>query len=121
MAQLDWAIDIIPAGTLVAFQPKLVPPAAPGAPLNAQAQDIVTWGNRTQDTHQPWPTVGNTAGGAPVPVPPSGNPAGYLCDPIPPDSSSQPQFVVTGTVGTVINYCCRFHPTERGSIVIVTL
>ena len=46
-AQLDWAIDIISSGTQVAFQPKLVPPAAPGAPLNAQPQDIVTWGNRT--------------------------------------------------------------------------
>jgi hypothetical protein len=122
MPQLDWAIDIIqsPSGTLAAFQPKLVPPAAPGAPLNAQAQDIVTWGNRTTETHQPWPTVNNAPDGAPVPVPPSGNPPGYLSDPIPPDSSSQPQFVVTGTVGAVINYCCRFHPTERGSIVVVT-
>ena len=123
MAQLDWAIDIIPSGTLAAFQPKLVPPAPPGAPLNAQIQDIVTWGNRTTETHQPWPTVGNTPNGAPVPEPASGNPPGYLCDPIPPDSSSQPQFVVPGTLaaGAVINYCCRFHPTERGSIVVVTL
>jgi hypothetical protein len=121
MPELDWAIDIIqsPSGSGAAFQPKLVPPAQPGAPLNAQPEDIVSWGNRTTETHQPWPTVGNTPGGDPVPLPATGNPPGFLCDPIPPDASSQPQFVVTGTVGAQINYCCRFHPTERGQILVV--
>ena len=123
MAQLDWAIDIIPSpsGTGAAFRPKLVPPAHPGDPLKAQAGDIVTWGNRTTAAHQPWPTVGNAPDGAPVPPPATGHPPGYLCDPIPPDSSSQPQFVVTGAVGAQINYCCRFHPAERGQILVVTL
>ena len=55
MPQLDWAIDIIPStsGTGAAFHPKLVPPAHPGDPLKAQIGYIVTWGNRTGDTHQP--------------------------------------------------------------------
>jgi len=124
MAQLDWAIDIVPVSTGgAAFQPKLAPPVAPGAPLNAQLQDIVTWGNRTTETHQPWPTVDNSPTGDPVPVPAQGNPAGYMSDPIPPNSSSQPQFVVPAppttsppTTSGVIYYCCRFHPTERGQI-----
>lgn len=123
MPQLDWAIDIIPStsGSGAAFRPKLVPPANPGDPLKAQAGDIVSWGNRTTDTHQPWPTVGNAPNGPPVPVPVSGNPPGLLCDPIPPDQSSSPQFVVTSTAGAQINYCCRFHPSERGQILVVTL
>jgi len=121
MPQLDWAIDIIPYGPEAAFRPKLVPAANPGDPLKAQADDIVTWGNRTGDVHQPWPTVGNDASGPPVPQPATGNPPGYLCDPIPPNDSSRPQFVVAGNAGDQINYCCRNHPTERGQIIVVTL
>ena len=123
MPQLDWAIDIIHAtsGTGAAFQPKLVPPAHAGDPLKAQIGDIVTWGNRTGDTHQPWPTVGNAPDGPPVPVPTSGNPPGFMCDPIPGNQSSTPQFVVPNAAGGQINYCCRFHPDERGQILIVTL
>lgn len=121
MAELDWAVDIIPYGSGAAFQPKLVPPATPGTPLNVQTNDIVTWGNRTGEVHQPWPTVGNSPTGAPVPVPDSGNPPGYLCDPIPPDDSSRPNYVVTGKTGDQINYCCRYHPSERGQIIVVTL
>jgi len=121
MPQLDWAIDIIPSGTGAAFRPKLVPPAKPGDPLKAQPLDIVSWGNRTTEQHQPWPTVGNAPNGPPVPVPASGNPPGFMCDPILPDQSSSPQFVVTGTAGTQINYCCRFHPDERGQILVVNL
>jgi hypothetical protein len=120
--QLDWAIDILPSpsGAGAVFRPKLVPPANPGDPLKAQPLDIVTWGNRTTETHQPWPTVGNLASGDPAQMPATGNPLGYLCDPIAPNDSSRPQFVVTGAAGTKINYCCRFHPTERGQIIIVT-
>ncbi len=119
---LDWAIDIIPSGAGAEFRPKLVPPAKPGDPLNAQVSDIVTWGNRTTEVHQPWPTVDNSPTGPPVPPPAQGNPAGYLCDPIPPNDSSRPLFVVPEqAVGSVINYCCRNHPTERGQIKIVTL
>jgi hypothetical protein len=65
--------------------------------------------------------VGNAPDGPPVPPPVLGNPPGYMSDPIPPDQSSSPQFVVTGTAGAQINYCCRFHPNERGQILVVTL
>jgi hypothetical protein len=113
MPQLDWAIDIIPSGTGAAFRPKL-PKAKPGDPLNAQSGDIVTWGNRTKNVHQPWPTAGNLPNGDPAPPPATG-----LCDPIPPNDSSRPQFVVTGNAGDQINYCCLYHPTERGQIIVV--
>ncbi len=116
MPQLDWAIDIIasPSGSGAAFQPRL-PNAKPGDPLYAQVNDIVTWGNRTSDVHQPWPTVGNLPNGAPAPPPATG-----LCDPIPPNDSSRPQYVV----GDQIYYCCLNHPTEpmeRGQIIVATL
>jgi hypothetical protein len=43
-----------------------------------------------------------------------------MSDPIPANNSSTPQYVIDGSlaVGAVINYCCRLHPTERGSIKI---
>lgn len=113
MPQLDWAIDIITSGTGAAFQPKL-PNSKPGDPLNAQEGDIVTWGNRTNDVHQPWPTVGNQPNGDPAPPPATG-----LCDPIAANDSSRPQFVVNRKPGEQINYCCRYHPTERGQIIVV--
>jgi hypothetical protein len=109
MPQLDWSIDIIPSGTGAAFQPHL-PNAKPGDPLNAQANDIVTWGNRTSEVHQPWQTDAN--------FDPTGPP---LCAPIPPNDSSSPQYVVTGNPGDVIYYFCRNHPTERGKIIVATL
>ena len=118
MPQLDWNISIVPSGTGAAFQPNL-PGAKPGDPLNAQESDIVSWGNRTNEVHQPWPTVGNLPNGDPVPKPPTGNPPGYLSDPIPPNDSSRPQFVVPGTPPATIYYCCFYHPTERGQIIIV--
>jgi hypothetical protein len=120
MAQLDWSISIVSAGTVAAFQPNLAPAVPPGTPLNAQAGDIVSWGNRTGETHQPWPTQGNTPDGAPVVVQPGQKPSPYFCDPIPANSSSQPQYVVTGNTGTTIYYCCFFHPEERGAINVTT-
>lgn len=96
--------------------PDLGPGSQVGAPLQAQVQDIVTWGNQTQDTHQPWPL---DASGHPVPYPYTGTKANYLSDPIEAGGSSFPQFVVTGTVGQTIFYCCRLHPNERGQIAIV--
>jgi hypothetical protein len=118
MPQLDWNIKIIPSGTGAEFQPNL-PNAKPGDPLNARQSDIVSWGNRTNQVHQPWPTVGNDPNGDPVPKPASGDPPGYLSDPIPPNDSSRPQFVVPGNPGDTINYCCYYHPTERGQIIVV--
>src|SRR5262245_8837705 len=112
----DWAIRIVPiSGGGAAFQPR-VPNTNPGDPLKAQVGDIVTWGNATDAIHQPWPTQGNTPDGAPLPDNPPGAPV-VFSEPIPPGGSSTPQYkVVQPPSGTVIYYCCKFHPTERGRI-----
>ena len=129
----EWNIRIIAtnAGNL-SFQPWGVG-ANPGDAAQAQAGQIITWGNGTSDTHQPWPTVDNTANGDPVPD--ASNPPGsplYFTDPIPGNGSSTPQFPVPANLpptskspnptkvvkGVVIYYCCKNHPTERGQILI---
>ncbi len=113
----EWNVRIVTTGTATAFEPR-VPGGTPGSQLLAQAGDVVTWGNATTQTHQPWPL---DASGNPVPAatPESATP-GYMSDPIPANNSSTPQYVIGSlAVGTVINYCCRLHPTtERGSIKI---
>lgn len=118
MPQLDWSVQIVstPEGG-AGFMPNLGPGSKVGDPLQAQVDDIVTWGNDTEDTHQPWPVQAD--GITPVPYPYTGLPANYLSDPIEKGGSSTPQFVVTGNVGDTIKYCCRFHPDERGQISVV--
>ena len=117
MAANEWNVRIIQHGPVAAFEPR-VPGGTPGGQLLAQAGDVVTWGNATAETHQPWPLG---ADGNPVPpaTPPSATP-GYMSEPILANNSSTPQYVIDAAlpVGTVINYCCRLHPTERGSIKI---
>jgi hypothetical protein len=100
----DWSIKIVPVATgMAVFQPDVLG-AKPGDPLQAQVSDIVTWGNHTGDTHQPYRIDTNE----------------NLCDPIPGNQSSSPQLVVEGQVGDTITYKCRNHPQEPGgSIVIV--
>jgi len=101
-ASLDWSIKIVAVSPGVAgFQPDVLG-AKIGDTLQAQVSDIVTWGNTTPDVHQPIRDNGEA-----------------LCGPIPGNSPSTPQFVVEGQVGDVINYTCRFHPQETGSITIV--
>ena len=61
----------------------MVPNSNPGDPTKAQVGDIVTWGNDTNDIHQPWPTVDNKPDGDPVPD--TSNPPGsalYFSDPV---------------------------------------
>ena len=55
----EWNIRIV-----TAFQPR-VPGGTPGSQLLVQAGDVVTWGNDTTQTHQPWPLDAN---GNPVPA-----------------------------------------------------
>jgi hypothetical protein len=125
----SWSVRIVPvAGGGAAFQPWGVN-AGPGDPVKAQCGDIVTWGNATPDTHQPWPTVGNTPDGAPVATNPPGSVL-FFSQPIAGDASSTPQYVVPASIpgaggastslipGSVICYCCLNHPNERGQIVI---
>ena len=120
----EWSVRIVSSGTVgAAFEPR-VPGGTQGSQLMARPGDVVTWGNATGETHQPWPTDAN---GVPVPAatPQSATP-GFMSDPIAAQGSSQPQFVISAseTVGAVINYCCLTHynvagrPPERGSIVI---
>jgi len=123
---LSWSVHIVAQGNGAAYKPT-IPGAQIGDPVKAQVGDIVTWGNATGLVRQPWPTVGNAADGDQVPE--ASNPPGsklYFSGPINPGGSSRPQWVVpsalpdgTPLVATsVINYCSKDHPTERGQIVI---
>jgi hypothetical protein len=86
----------------------------PGDALKVKAKDIVSWGNDTTDTHQPWPTDAqhNLLPAPPVPS---------LSNPIPPQQSSSPAWVVTGSAGKIF-YRCKTHPKveEFGVIEITT-
>jgi len=126
MDQFDWAVNIIKGDDSKpgsAFQPN-VPNSQPGQALLAQVGDIVTWGNRTDEPHQPWVSDQNyVARAAPVAA------VDTLSAPIQPGQSSAPQYVVATstatppTTGTTIYYCCFLHPnraSERGTITITT-
>ena len=105
----DWSIKIEGApGAAARFVPQ---GGQAGDPLNAKASDTVSWGNDTQETHQPWPTDSNYT---PLPAPPTPN----LSNPIFQQQSSSPTWIVNGS-GTVY-YRCKTHPDrpELGRIVI---
>jgi len=105
---LNWAIKIVQVSPGVAgFKPDVLD-ARVGDTLQAQVSDAVTWGNTTADVHQPIRDYGE-----------DWEDGEALCNPIPANSPSTPQFVVVGQVGDVINYKCKFHPEETGSITIV--
>jgi hypothetical protein len=119
MAEFDWSIQIMAAGTTSAvFVPNQPPPTPPSPPagkyptLTAQNNDVVSWGNQTKLVLQPW--LAQMQGQTLVPMTPlptsgSGSTlAGYICDPIPPNNSSDPQYVVTASSGTIF-YCCLQH------------
>jgi hypothetical protein len=118
---MDWSIKIVQADGGAAFVPDLQG-AKPGDPLQTQQDDLVTWNNTTDDTHQPWPS---DAGYNPLPdaqVLPRGS-ASYLSDPIPPQGSSRPSYDVAQPAGKpaawTVYYCCKLHPnvaSERGTI-----
>jgi hypothetical protein len=84
-----------------------------GDPLNAKVNDTVSWGNETEDSHQPWPTDSHYTL---QPAPP--NPS--LSNPIPQGQSSTPTWVVVGSSGTTVYYRCKLHPNlaELGRIAI---
>lgn len=116
----DWSIKIVrsESGKGAAFIPDLIG-ARSGDPLEAQQDDLVTWNNTTNKTHQPWPTDSNYN-----PLPDSQVPRGsanYLSDPIPAGESSRPSYDVAQPAGTpatwTVYYCCKNHPNERGTIV----
>jgi hypothetical protein len=86
-----------------------------GDPLHVKRNDTVSWGNETDDAHQPWPTdpQHNLLSVPPEPL---------LSNSIPPQQSSSPTWVVAGpsNTTTTIFYRCKLHPEveEFGTIVI---
>ena len=83
-----------------------------GEPLRVRVSDTVSWGNATDEGHQPWPT--DAAHNLLEPPDPS------LSNPIPPHQPSNPAWIVNGGAGTTIYYRCKTHPDreEFGSIQI---
>jgi len=119
----DWSIKIVPAasGHGAEFVPDL-DGFGPGDPLPAQQDDLVTWGNMTDDTHQPWPTDSSYQPLSEAVVLPRGS-VNYLSDPIPPQESSRPSYDVsqpsTKPNAWTVYYFCKLHPdveSERGTI-----
>jgi hypothetical protein len=106
----QWGIQIIPGdGGVAVFAPDVFG-LNPGDPIRAQVNDSVSWSNRTEQVHQPWPAdeqwqADPTKQG--------------LCEVIQPWTASTPAYLVAGTADTTINYICLIHPQEHGQIVIV--
>jgi hypothetical protein len=120
MSGQDWSIKITPAasGTLAVFTPDLLG-VKPGDPLQAGNADIISWNNRTAAAHWPWaldPTTGQPFADAAA-----AKTAGYyLSDEIPAWEPSSPGYVTAAPTSgtTTINYICKLHPQEHGSIVV---
>lgn len=113
MAGQDWSITINSSSQGATFSPNQ---------QLAENTDLISWNNRTNKTHQPWPI--STTSGDPLPdAEVSASLGNYLSDPIPPWTSSQPAYVCAApkTGATVIQYCCKNHPTERGSIKVYAI
>jgi len=112
----DWSIKIVPSvsGGGASFVPNN---------LVAQQDDLVTWNNTTNETHQPWPTDANYK---PKDVKP-GSPE-YLSNEIPAGGSSRPSYDVAQPAAVApakppnewtVYYYCSKHPnvvSERGTI-----
>jgi hypothetical protein len=123
---MDWSVKIVPAANPTptapaAFQPDLMG-SKPGDPLKVLDDDLVTWNNTTAQEHWPWQTDANYA---PVPENPTTHdpqdPTLKLSNPIKPNSSSRPSYDVLKPGGGTIYYCCKYHPQERGTIVVTVL
>ena len=89
----------------------------------------MSWNNKTDDVHQPWPTDDNDNPLSDEQVGPRGS-RNYLSDEIDPDHSSRPSWQVKDlkfpdppppppqvTAGT-IRYCSKQNPQVRGKIII---
>src|SRR5262245_19446334 len=116
----DWSVKIVgEPGKLTTFVVDRND-VKPGNPLVAAQNDLVSWNNTTDDTHEPWPA---NPDGSPI-LPETAVPRGstyYMSDPIPPRSSSRPSWLVpqnSPTGGTTMLYCCLLHPKEQGKIII---
>jgi hypothetical protein len=108
------------------FVPQLQPAGADG--LLAAPGDAVSWANRTDDIHEPWPTDNNFTPLTEAQVGESGSP-NYLSDEINSNRSSRPSWIVPKlttppppviVTGNTVYYCCKLHPQERGKIIITS-
>src|SRR3954466_168885 len=124
----DWSIRIVPNPQAIAGQPALLVVdlvgAKPGAPLQTQEDDLVSWNNETNSAWQPWPTDANYNALPANQV--SMEDGNYLSDPIPGNLSSTPAYdVVMPTSGSIIYYCLKDangNPTQvRGQILVTAI
>lgn len=133
----DWSITIVEgADGKTRFAPDQTG-VKPGGALQAGQDDLVSWNNTTDQTHQPWPTKQDF-----TPLPAKQVQRGsalYLSDPIPPGESSRPSYNVaqppappsktppsktpstkpTPPTQWTVFYFCKNHPnakSERGTI-----
>lgn len=106
-----WSINIVPGDDGVAVFAPDVFGLNPGDPLRAQANDAVSWSNRTEQVHQPWPANADWQ-------PDTGGQG--LCEVIQPWTASNPAYLVVGDASTTLNYVCLIHQDEHGQIQIVS-
>jgi hypothetical protein len=109
------------------FVPQLQRHGADG--LRAASGDAVSWANRTDDVHEPWPTDQNYVPLSEAQVGPHGS-TSYLSDEINPGRSSRPSWIVPKLTppppppvivyGNTVYYCCKLHPQERSKITITS-
>jgi hypothetical protein len=109
MAGNVWSINIIPGEACAVFAPDVYA-TNPGDPLKAQNKDVISWSNRTEQVHQPWPATADWQ---------VDNNAQGLCETIQPWTASDPAYLVTDKAPATINYVCLLHPNEHGQIEVV--
>lgn len=114
MSGQDWSIKIVPAasGELAEFTPN---------PQQAQVDDLLSWNNRTGESHWPWPADSSFT---PMSEEDAKQTANWLSTEIPPWESSTPAYVCPslpdGTSQQTLYYVCKLHPDEHGTIDLTT-
>jgi len=93
------AIQIVCSGGSTSFSP---------SPQTALVSDLVFWNNQTQEDHWPWPTDSNYKPQA----------TGWFPAAVPPGQTSGD--FATPTAPQTVYYCCSLHPTEHGTINVVS-
>lgn len=110
MSGQDWSIKIVPAasGSIAEFTPD---------PLQAENADLVSWNNRTAESHWPWPA---DSAFTPMSEEDATKIENWLSTEIPPWESSTPAYVCPdlekGCTQKTLYYVCRLHPEEHGTI-----
>jgi hypothetical protein len=109
MSGQDWSIKIVPAASsdLAEFTPN---------PLQAQNSDLVSWNNRTGESHWPWPADSSFT---PMSEEDAKKQENWLSTEIPPWESSTPAYLCPDLVDCsqqTLYYVCKLHPEEHGTI-----